>query len=161
MTSQEETCSVCLFFSSVQSNKLALILRLLWCDRLSGAGEAEVNETCSVPLTSFQASRQFRSVFSEHFTALFKSLSLFFKIFLRDLHGGPVVKTLLPMQGAWVRSLVRELRSHSVAYTHTHTHTHIYIHTHTHTHIYIFIDISLYIYCMCVYTYTSFFEMEM
>ena len=26
--------------------------------------------------------------------------------------GGPVVKTVLPMQGAWVQSLVRELRSH-------------------------------------------------
>ena len=151
MTSQEETWLVCLFCSSVQSNKPALILRLLGCDRLSGAGEAEVNETCSVPLTSFQASRQFRSVFSEHFTALFKSLSLslFLKIFLRDLHGGTVVKTLLPMEGAWVLSLVGELRSHSVAYTHTHTHT------------YIFIDISLYIYSVCVYTYTSFFEMEM
>jgi len=28
-----------------------------------------------------------------------------------DFHGGPVVQTLLPLQGAWVQSLVRELRS--------------------------------------------------
>ena len=26
--------------------------------------------------------------------------------------GGPVVKTAFPLQGAWVQSLVRELRSH-------------------------------------------------
>ena len=31
---------------------------------------------------------------------------------LRDFSAGPVVKTLLPVQGAWVRSLVEELRSH-------------------------------------------------
>ena len=28
---------------------------------------------------------------------------------LRDFPGGPVAKTLLPMQGAWVRSPVRDL----------------------------------------------------
>ena len=31
---------------------------------------------------------------------------------LRDFPGGPVVKTALVMQWAWVQSLVRELRSH-------------------------------------------------
>ena len=31
---------------------------------------------------------------------------------VRDLPGGPVVKTVHPLQGAWVRSPVRELRSH-------------------------------------------------
>ena len=30
------------------------------------------------------------------------------KIHTWDLPGGPVVKTALPMQGAWVKSLVRE-----------------------------------------------------
>ena len=35
-------------------------------------------------------------------------------VLLWDLSGSPVVKTLLPMQGAWVRSLVRELRSHTL-----------------------------------------------
>ena len=30
----------------------------------------------------------------------------------RDFTGDPVVKTALPVQEAWVRSLVRELRSH-------------------------------------------------
>ena len=29
----------------------------------------------------------------------------------RNFPGGPVVKTLLPLQGVWVRSLVGELRS--------------------------------------------------
>ena len=29
-----------------------------------------------------------------------------------DFPGGPVVDCMLPMQGAWVRSLVGELRSH-------------------------------------------------
>ena len=33
------------------------------------------------------------------------------KIHTWDLPGGPVVKTALPMQGAWVKSLVREPRS--------------------------------------------------
>ena len=38
---------------------------------------------------------------------------LFFSSFPdRDFPGAPVVKTVLPMQGVWVRSLVRELRSH-------------------------------------------------
>ena len=32
--------------------------------------------------------------------------------FSRDFPGGPVVKTALPLQGAQVRSLVRELKSH-------------------------------------------------
>ena len=27
----------------------------------------------------------------------------------KDLPGGPVAKTLLPMQGAWIQSLAREL----------------------------------------------------
>jgi len=31
---------------------------------------------------------------------------------LGDSPGGPVVKTLLPMQGVWVGSLFRELGSH-------------------------------------------------
>ena len=30
------------------------------------------------------------------------------------LPGGPVVKTMLPIQGVWVQSLVRELRSHEL-----------------------------------------------
>ena len=30
----------------------------------------------------------------------------------RDILGGPVVKTVLPLQGAQVQSLVRELKSH-------------------------------------------------
>ena len=30
----------------------------------------------------------------------------------RDFPGLPVIKNLLPMQGTWVQSLVRELRSH-------------------------------------------------
>jgi len=29
----------------------------------------------------------------------------------KDFPGSPVVKTLLPLQGAWVQSLVQELRS--------------------------------------------------
>jgi len=29
------------------------------------------------------------------------------------LLGNPVVKTLLPLQGVWVQSMVRELRSHT------------------------------------------------
>ena len=33
-------------------------------------------------------------------------------IILGDLPGSPMVKTQLPMQGARVQSLVRELRSH-------------------------------------------------
>ena len=36
----------------------------------------------------------------------------FKKLPRRDFPGGPVVKTLLPMQGVRVRSLVLELRSH-------------------------------------------------
>ena len=128
-----------------------------------------MNETYSVPLTSFQASRQFRSVFGKHFTALFIYIYIYF--FFKDFRGGPVVKTLLPMQGAWVRSLVRELRSHSAAYIyvlhsiylyiHTHSlslyiyvyiHTQIYIHTHTHT-LYIYTYMSPYIYSMCLHIY--------
>ena len=31
---------------------------------------------------------------------------------MRDFPGGPVVKTMLPLQGGRVQSLVRELRSH-------------------------------------------------
>ena len=31
---------------------------------------------------------------------------------IRDFLGGPVVKTLLPMKGVRVQSLVREIRSH-------------------------------------------------
>ena len=34
------------------------------------------------------------------------------KLFLGDFPVSPAIKTLLPMQGAWVWSLVRELRSH-------------------------------------------------
>ena len=34
----------------------------------------------------------------------------------RDLPGSPVVKTVLPLQGALVQSLVRELRSHMLRY---------------------------------------------
>ena len=30
------------------------------------------------------------------------------------LPGGPVVKTMLPIQGVWVQSLVRDLRSHEL-----------------------------------------------
>ena len=30
----------------------------------------------------------------------------------KDFPGGPVVKNVLPLQEAWVRFLVRELRSH-------------------------------------------------
>ena len=30
----------------------------------------------------------------------------------RDFPGGPMVDSVLPLQGAWVQSLVRELRSH-------------------------------------------------
>ena len=30
----------------------------------------------------------------------------------KDFPDGPVVRTSLPLQGAWVQSLVRELRSH-------------------------------------------------
>ena len=33
------------------------------------------------------------------------------KIFIRDFPGGPVVESLLPLQGTWVQSLVREIRS--------------------------------------------------
>ena len=43
-----------------------------------------------------------------------------------DFPGGPMVKTVLPLQGAWVRSQVGKLRScmpHSMANTHTHTRT--------------------------------------
>ena len=36
----------------------------------------------------------------------------FFKIEVRDFPGGPVADSLLPIQGAWVQSLVRELDSH-------------------------------------------------
>ena len=36
----------------------------------------------------------------------------FNKYLLWDFRGSPVVKTVLPMQGAWVRSPVKELRSH-------------------------------------------------
>ena len=32
----------------------------------------------------------------------------------RDFPGSPVAKTLLSLQGAWVRSLVRELRAHKL-----------------------------------------------
>ena len=32
----------------------------------------------------------------------------------RDFPGGLVVKTVHPMQGTWVQSLVRELRSHAL-----------------------------------------------
>ena len=31
---------------------------------------------------------------------------------MRDFPGGPVVKTQLPLQGSWVSSLVRELKSY-------------------------------------------------
>ena len=31
---------------------------------------------------------------------------------MRDFPGSQVVKTVLPVQGIWVQSLVRELRSH-------------------------------------------------
>ena len=37
---------------------------------------------------------------------------LFKNSFIEDFPGGPVVKTLLPLQGTWVRSLVGEQRSH-------------------------------------------------
>ena len=39
-------------------------------------------------------------------------LSEVIKEILRGVPGGPMVKTLLPMQRAWVQSLVGELRSH-------------------------------------------------
>ena len=50
-----------------------------------------------------------------------------------DLPGDPVVDSVFPVQGAWVQSLVRELKTHmvcdawkgkKVTHTHTHTHTH-------------------------------------
>ena len=43
-----------------------------------------------------------------------------------EFPGGPVVKdSTLPLQGAWVPSLVGELEPHKPhSYTHTHTHTH-------------------------------------
>ena len=38
---------------------------------------------------------------------------LFIKLFWEFL-GSPVVRTVLPLQGAWVQSLVRKLRSHKL-----------------------------------------------
>ena len=46
-----------------------------------------------------------------------------------EFPGGPVVKdSTLPLQGAWVPSLVGELEPHK---PHSYTHTHIHTHTHT------------------------------
>ena len=48
--------------------------------------------------------------FSDHSQPIDRSSH--FKILYGGFLGGPVVKTLLAMQGIWVQSLVGELRSH-------------------------------------------------
>ena len=39
----------------------------------------------------------------------------------RDFPGGPVAKSLLPMQGSWVQSLVKGARSHMAQLQISHT----------------------------------------
>ena len=41
-------------------------------------------------------------------------IGMILKTLLKDVPGSPVVKTPHFLQGAWVRSLIRELRSHTL-----------------------------------------------